>query len=221
MNKTKSIFLLAFFAVGILFTSCKKDEVVNESSSVALRLAKDQVFLDVVNASVNLYNNTSKELLDNKEKQNELLAIATKIQDKTATEADYKSAEAILGVKYEDFILNLKNFGTSIYALNQKYPNISKMKNDEMSKLFADAIAANPELSSSLGQSALVNGRIVACPLRDICKLAVTLAALFGGEPLCVAINVSTIPVIGGLLCQLILNIGTNILNGICMALPC
>jgi len=109
----------------------------------------------------------------------------------------------------------------SLNDLNKAFPELSEMKQAELQATLTKAIELNPELRNSLGKSIVVNGRTEACPLRDICNLAVTLTKLFAGDAICVAINVTTIPVIGGLLCTLVLNIGAGLLTTICNALPC
>lgn len=213
--------MLALLSI-VFLSSCNKDvaEEVKQESSLSARLAKDKTFSDVVNSAVALYNSTSADLLANEVKINELKAIATKINDKTATAEDRARAEALLGVSFDEYTAKLRDYGVALSALDKKFPELKNLNNDAQASVFADAVKLNSELNS-LMQPQMVNGRVVACPLRDICKLAVSLAALFGGEALCTAIDVSTIPIIGGFLCRLIITLGTNILNGICMALPC
>ncbi len=220
----KKIFLLPMLAMlSIVFLpSCNKDvaEEVKQETSLSARLAGDKVYAEVVSSAVSLYNSTSADLLDNEAKINELKGIASKVNDKTATADDKARAEALLGVSFEEYTANLRDYGIALSALDKKYPELKNLNNDAQAAVFADAMKQNTELSA-LMQPQMVNGRVVACPLQDICKLAVSLTALFGGEALCTAIDVSTIPIIGGLLCRLIITLGTNILNGICMALPC
>lgn len=221
MKKLLLLPMLAMLSI-VFFPSCNKDvaEEVKQETSLSARLANDKSFSDVVNSAVALYKSTSTDLLDNEVKINELKAIAVKINNKTATAEDKVRAEALLGVSFDEYVIKLKDYGVALASLDKKFPELKNMSNDTQSSLFADAMKQNTELNA-LMQPQMVNGRVVACPLRDICKLAVSLAAMFGGEALCTAIDVSTIPIIGGLLCRLIITLGTNILNGICMALPC
>ena len=97
------------------------------------------------------------------------------------------------------------------------------MNQEEMSATFGKAIKANPEISNLVANPVLVDQtmRFAACPLQDICKLAVALVKIFAGDTVCAAIGVATIPIIGGLICQLILTLGVAVLNGICGVLPC
>ncbi|QQR96804.1 MAG: hypothetical protein IPK18_07705 [Sphingobacteriales bacterium] len=152
---------------------------------------------------------------------NELETLATKINNKTATAADYDKVEQIVGVPYDEFIVKVRDFALALNDLNKAYPELSKMKQADVQATLTKAIELNPELKNSLGNSLVINGRTEACPLRDICNLAVTLTKLFAGDAICLAINVTTVPVVGGLLCSLVLNIGAGLLTAICNALPC
>ena len=204
----------------IVFVSCSKtDKIVNES--LEQRISKDATLRKAVDNAVNLYSGVSRAYINNPTLNNELEVLATKINNKTATSTDYDRIEQIVGVPYDDFITKIKDFALALNDLNIKYPELSKMKQAELQATLTKAIDLNPELKNSLGKSIVINGRTEACPLRDICNLAVTLTRLFAGEAICLAINVTTIPVVGGLLCSLVLSIGAGLLTAICNALPC
>ena len=222
MKKTFLSLISALLVASTLFVSCKKTEdAITNNAPIEQRLSKDVVLTNAIAAAKDLYLKTSGGTLNDPKSISTLQAIVAKVNNKTATAADYATAEAILGMPYDAFIKEMQNFGVALNEVNKKYPELAKMNNTELQATFAKAIELNPELKNSLGNTALVNGRSVACPLRDICNLAVTLTKLFAGDAICAAISVSTIPVVGGLLCTLILNIGVGLLTGICNALPC
>ena len=222
MKKTFLTLFAIVLVTSLSFISCKKTaDIASSSLSLEQKLAKDVVLSNAIEAAKDLYLKTSGGTLNDAKSITALKSIVEKINNKTATTADYSKAEAILGMSYDGFIKELQSFGIALAKVNEKYPELAKMKQTELQATFAKAIQLNPTLKSSLGIDAVVNGKVAACPLRDICNLAVTLTKLFAGDAICVAINVTTIPVIGGLLCQLVLNLGAGLLSGICNALPC
>lgn len=213
---------ISILLVAVLLTlSCSKTEVV-QTDTLEERIAKDASLKKSIDAATELYSNLYRTYINNSDQYNaELQGIIERINNKTATDADYARVEAITGTSYDEFVGGIKKFATSLAELNNQYPELSKMKASDLQTTFENAIKLNPELQGSLGVSAVVNGRVEACPLRDICNLAVALTKLFAGDPICAAIGVTTIPVVGGLLCSIVLNIGSAILVGICNALPC
>lgn len=222
MKKQIILFSSALLIAVTFFVACQKATPdVAKTHSLSERIGHDVAFAKTIESATNLYTSTSGGSLNNSASIAELQIIIAKVNNKTATSGDYARAESILGLPYDEFIKKLQDFGISLNDLSKKFPELSKMNKTDMQNTFTEAIKLNPELQNSLGNSVAINGRITACPLRDICNLAVQLTNIFGGSAICAAINVTTIPVIGGLLCTLILNIGVSILTGICNALPC
>ncbi len=222
MKKTFLSVIAIVLVACLSFVSCQKTtELTGSPASLEQKLAKDQVLTDAINAAKDLYLKTSGGTLNDANSLTELQAIIAKVNNKTATSADLTKAATILGMPYESFIKEIQEFGVALGKVNEKYPELSKMNSSDLQATFTKAIELNPELKNSLGADAIVNGKVMACPLRDICNLAVTLTKMFAGDAICAAINVTTIPVVGGLLCSLVLNLGAGLLTGICNALPC
>ncbi|MCB9033877.1 MAG: hypothetical protein H6553_08575 [Chitinophagales bacterium] len=222
----KRILAIVFMTLSIvaLNTSCKKVEAIaptETQTQLSSQLANDDALVEAIVAAKDLYVNMNQELLNNDVAIARLKNIIDKMNAGTASTAEIQEATDLLGMSYDDFIARLKVFGTSLAGLANKYPELSKMDQTQLQDVFATAIKENPSLQQELGTPALINGRVQACPLRDICNLAVTLTNLFAGQTICAAIGVTTIPVVGGLLCQIILQLGVAILTGICNALPC
>lgn len=216
----QKLFMMLMIASTYFFVSCQKQTaLVNESLDV--RLSKDVLFKNVLDAAADMGTSLNVESLSNDNNLSELRAIAARINSNTATPQDYERVEAISGVTYNEFIGTLQRFGLALNELNKKYPELSNMNQNDISATVTSAIQANPELQNFVNNPGGVVQRVVGCPLRDLCNLAVTLTRLFAGDAICTAISVTTIPIIGGLLCTLILNIGVGILTGICNALPC
>lgn len=222
----KRILFLAFsiFAMSaVVLVSCNKDSISAVDQSLEARLSKDAKFENTILAATDLGLSLNIEALSKDANIQTLKMIALRIENKTATPADYEQVQAITGLPYEAFIEKLSAFGKTLYELNQAYPELAKMKQEDMSAAFGKAIKANPEINNLIVTPVLVNEtmRVAACPLQDICKLAVALTKIFAGDTICAAIGVATIPIVGGLLCQLVLTLGVAILNGICGVLPC
>lgn len=204
----------------MLFFSCSKTDVTS-SETLEEKISNNASLRKAIDKAVDLYTGVSRTYINNPNLNNELETLATKINNKTATAADYDKVEQIVGVPYDEFIVKVRDFALALNDLNKAYPELSKMKQADVQATLTKAIELNPELKNSLGNSLVINGRTEACPLRDICNLAVTLTKLFAGDAICLAINVTTVPVVGGLLCSLVLNIGAGLLTAICNALPC
>lgn len=215
-----SLILLGFSAFFI--GSCSKSNPAAVTPpSLESRLANDQAFKNTLTAAADLGMNLNITSLNNDANIAELQQIAARINNKMASTQDYARIQEITGVSYNDFVAKLQTFGNSLNELSKKYPELSKMKQNDLSATFTKAIQLNPSLQSFVNNPTGKALRTAACPLRDICNLAVVLTKIFAGDTICTAISVSTIPVVGGLLCQLILTLGAGILTGICNALPC
>jgi hypothetical protein len=222
MKKRILFLLFSVMAVSsVVMVACKKDNLVGVDQSLQNRLSKDVLFENTILAATDMGMNLDVEALSKDANIEILKSIAARINNKTAIAADYEQIKAITGVSYDEFIGKLQTFGMALYELNKAYPELGKMKQDDMSALFGKAIQSNPEINSLVVNPIGSTLRVGACPLQDICKLAVVLAKIFGGDALCLLIGTATIPIIGGLLCQLILSVGVAILNGICGVLPC
>lgn len=214
------LFIIAFTT--FTFVSCNK-EVAKVKSNEALdtKLSKDALFKNTLDAAAQLGMTLNVDALSDNKNIAELETLAAKINNKTASTADYARVQVIVGVSYDELIASLQKFGLTLNELNKKYPELAKMDQTEMASTFTKAIQSNSDLQNFVNNPTNQVLRVAACPLRDICNLAVVLTKLFAGDTICTAINVTTIPVVGGLLCQLVLNLGVGILTGICNALPC
>ncbi len=213
--------LMLIIVSAISFVSCQKETKVTKDT-LESRLANDDVFKNVLTAAAEMGTQLNADALSNENNITTLQDIVGRINNQTATAADYANVKTITGVTYDEFIKTLQNFGLTLNELNKKYPELGKMNQADLSAIVTKSIQSNPDLQEFVSNP---NGtellRINGCPLRDLCNLAVTLTRLFAGETICAAINVTTIPVVGGILCQLVLNLGVGILTGICNALPC
>lgn len=206
-------------ALVMMAGACEK--AVKIQPSLEERISNDANLRKAIDNATDLYSSLSRTYVDNPQLNTELEALATKINNKTATSKDYDRVQEIVGLSYDNFVGKIRNFALALNDLNESYPELSKMNQADLQKTLTSAIELNPELRNSLGKSLVINGKTEACPLRDICNLAVGLTKLFAGDAICAAINVTTIPVVGGLLCSLVLNLGAGLLTAICNALPC
>lgn len=217
------ILAIGLFSFSTLFTvSCQKEDVKAVETSLETKLANDQRFENTILAATALGTSLDITSLSSEENIQELTAIAERINSKTATAADYQRVKDISGVTFEEMINKLGNFNLALAELNKAYPELASMKQDDLSSLFTATIKSDSKLSNLIANPAQHSEfmKVAACPLQDICKLAVTLTNLFAGNAICAAIGIS-IPVIGDLVCKLVLTLGVGILNGICGALPC
>jgi hypothetical protein len=221
MKKITSKLLLLFICMGSLLIGACQKESVSAEQTIESKLSKDPLFKTTLQAAADLGMNLNIESLSNENNIQELQSIAQRITVKMATADDYARVQEIAGVSYNDLVSKLQNFAVSLNDLNKKYPELGKMKQDKLSAAFTKAITQNPDLQSFVNNPTGKALKAAGCPLRDICNLAVVLVKIFAGDTICTAISVSTIPVIGGILCQLVLTLGVGILTGICNALPC
>ena len=220
----KSILLLAIslFSFSTLMTvSCKKETEKVVEQSLEEKLSVDARFKTAIEAATSMATSFNVESLSNPQNIEALKNIATKINNKTATAADYDKVQQIAGVSYNDLIGSLARYNTALSELNNAYPELASMSQDQVAAIVTKSIKANNQLNKMVASPAVIGEFAkAACPLQDVCKLAVTLTNLFAGNAICAAIGIS-IPVIGDIVCKLILTLGVGILNGICGALPC
>ncbi|MEZ5004477.1 MAG: hypothetical protein R2730_15700 [Chitinophagales bacterium] len=212
MKKLSTYLLLLMMAVASLsMTSCSKEELAQKSMPEVL--SEDIVFENAVKASLEL------TLLA---KENNWQANAEQIKnllDKIAAGDAASETELtnLLGMTKEAYYSQLESFGEAIVNLNNKYPELNQMSATEKQSVYATAIAGNEALQQYVTE---MQEQFRGCLVQDICTGIVTLAALIGGPFLCDAIA-GAVPIIGPLLCNLVLDIAQDLLNGICMALPC
>lgn len=114
----------------------------------------------------------------------------------------------------------LQKIATSAAKLYEKFPQLGDMTPEATQALFARVISSNENLMDIV--AGLNTGALKACPLKDICKLGVTIGNLFLRPVVCDAIvGAITIPIIGPAICTVVMTLITGILNGICDAVPC
>ena len=222
MKKHFYLLAAAVLSFSTIFTvSCSKDADVVEVQSLEDRLSADARFATTIESASQLATSLNVESLSAPENIEEMKALAQKINNKTATPADYERVKEISGASFEDMMNNLGKFTLALSDLSKAYPELENMSPDEMSAVFGKAIQNNSKLNELLANPVNAGEFMKAgCPLQDICKLAVTLTNLFAGNAICAALGIS-IPVIGDIVCRLVLTLGVAILNGICGVLPC
>lgn len=222
MKRNLLVLAIAVFGLSsVLTVSCKKEAAVVAEQTLEDKLSADARFIATIEAAAEMGTSLNVESLSNTQNIEELKVIAAKINNKTANSAEYDRVKEIAGVSFEEMIGSLGKFNMALSELNKAYPELASMPSDELSAIVTKAIKDNSELTNFLSNP--INGgefMKAGCPLQDICKLAVTLTNLFAGNAICAALGIS-IPVIGDIVCRLVLTLGVAILNGICGALPC
>lgn len=211
----KKLLFSAFMLVTSVafFSSCQKEAQPVVKQSLESKLSTDENFKKMLTATASLSSSLTEAITaDDAAKIAEILNKKDK-----ATEAELAFVTERLGNTPQLFLKNLTDFATSFNELEKTYA-LSKLSKTELTNLVNGAFAANPELKNEL-VALNANGKAGSVGA-GICRLAVSLASLFGGGALCTAINVSTIPVIGGVLCSALLGVATNILNAACDLIP-
>jgi hypothetical protein len=223
-NMKRNIFLLAvaIFSFSTIFSvSCKKETEAIAEQSLEDRLSVDARFVTTIETATELATSLNIESLSTAQNIEEMKYIAEKINNKTATPADFARVQEIAGLSFEDMMSHLGKFNLALSDLNKAYPELANMPTDELAAVVTKAIQNNSELNNLVAHPIQTGEYFKAgCPLQDICKLAVTLTNLFAGNAICAALGIS-IPIIGDIVCRLVLTLGVAILNGICGALPC
>src|SRR6186997_158839 len=99
MKKRILILMLGIFSItAVLLVACNKDSITPAGPSLEDRLAKDPVFKNTILAATDIGMSFDVQSLSSAQNIEELKAIVAKINDKTATAADYDRVETITGV---------------------------------------------------------------------------------------------------------------------------
>ncbi len=209
MKKVLMYCLVLSISTTLLFTSCSKQDVVLEAQT---EISHDEQFLDAVKSSLDIVIVAQdNNWLGNAEQISELLS-------KTGNDASAQTElESLLGMSQEAYLEQMKSFAFSINNLFESRPEMKDMTSAERQAFFADAIAQNEELAAYVSE---LQAGLRGCLLQDICNLVVTLAELIGGPFLCDYLA-NAVPVVGPILCTIILDIASDLLTGICNVLPC
>lgn len=126
-----------------------------------------------------------------------------------ANDASQEAQDAVVG-----------EIGISLVKMYERYPELGQLSQEEANALFSRVISNNEVLMDLV--AGLDGAAFKACPLKDLCGLAVTIGNLFLRPVVCDAIvGAITIPIVGPALCNIAMLLITGLLNGICDALPC
>lgn len=214
----KKFFYSAFLLVAsaAFVTSCQKDVQPVVQQSLESKLAQDASFAKLMESTVTLATTFSGEGLENGSDAVKVLEIINKGKDATAAEQEFVAVR--LGESADRFVGDFGAFLNSVAELEKKY-ELSKLSAKEIETAISGALKLNPELQQRMSAIAAVNGKAGSVGA-GVCRLVVSLAGLFGGGALCTAIGVTTIPVIGGVLCTVVTTLATNILNAACDLIP-
>jgi hypothetical protein len=207
--------LLSLLAGLFVITGCSRQQIAPTPSLVEM-LSEDGRMEAALRTTLNVYGAGMTNNWAGNRDQIDLLSVKAHIG--SITTAELNTLEGVLGMTFEEYKTLIGDFGKSWDNLLSAYPEIQKMNNAERQALFSNVVKSNPELQVHI---AGIAERVGACPLRDICNLVVTLAKLIGGPILCDVIVGATIPIIGNILCTIALTIASDLLTGICNALPC
>jgi hypothetical protein len=194
------------------FTSCSESA---EQVAINDMLLTDQAFTDAVLSTVDLFMTAQ----DNDwQSESQVIAALMRKAGSDGLSADEEAQlEDLLGMTREAYIQYLSDYGNTMNALLEKYPVLQDMNAAERQELFTDVISRHDELAAYMAE---IQSALRACPLQDICNLVVDLAVIIGGPFLC-DIIAGAIPIIGPLLCNIVLDLASDILTGLCDALPC
>lgn len=211
MKKLSTYFLLLMMVGFLSITSCTKEELAQKSITEVL--SEDLVFENAIKESLDL-----TLVAKANDWQNNAVAIKNLLDRSSNGDASADiELTNLLGMTKEAYFSQLESFGDAIVKLNNKYPELNNMSATEKQVLIADAISQNENIQLYVAE---LQEQFRGCLVQDICTGIVSLAALIGGPILCDAIA-GGIPIVGPLLCNLVLGIAQDLLNGVCMALPC
>lgn len=151
------------------------------------------------------------------------------LESKIANDADLKDAinglVSLAELRANDASQEAQNavvvgIGVSLVKMYERHPELGQLSQEEANALFSRVISNNHELMDLV--AGLDGAAFKACPLKDLCGLAVTIGNLFLRPVVCDAIvGAITIPIIGPLVCNVAMLLITGLLNGVCDALPC
>lgn len=205
-----SVFL--FVASATVMTSCQKEVAPIVEQSLSAKLSKDANFQKMMETTVSM----SKTFTGNAISQEDGALVLDIIKKgNKASKSEIAFVKSTLGSTPEAFGNQLSTFLGSIAELEKSY-KLSELNQAELNTAISGALELNPALKQQLTSAngkAAVNGA-------GICRLVVLLASTFGGTALCGVIGVTTIPVIGGVLCTVLVGLATNILNAACDLIP-
>jgi len=93
---------IAIILAVVLFTgTCSK--VGNLQPTLEERISTDASLQKAIDNATDLYTSLSKAYVENDDESNELELLVAKINNKTATSADYDRVQQIVGLSYDDF----------------------------------------------------------------------------------------------------------------------
>lgn len=190
MKKVFYSVFMLFFAVAVT-TSCQKEIQPIVKQSLESKLSGDEDFAKMMTSA--------GELLVN-------------LDLNGVTEESFASS---LKANQGGITTNLEAFGQALVDLEDRY-ELSKLSASELQATIKSAYEMNPMLQQSLDAIGAKAGSDGA----KICRGVVSLAGLLGGGTLCTVIGVSTIPVVGGVLCTVVTTLATGILNALCDLIP-
>lgn len=209
MKKFILRFVFVLCASTMVLSSCGVDETpvkVSQTPSEQIIVSEVKNVVDIaILADQSGWMANAKQI-------NELLA-ASENGNATAT----AELEGVLGVTKGAYIETMTRFAVSINAIYEAEPQLANMNNAQRQDYFNKLIANNAEISGYLTQ---INEDLRACFLQDLCNGIVSIAALVGGPVLCDIIS-GAVPIIGGALCGIVIDLAKNLLTGICNGLPC
>jgi len=216
----KKLFFSTFLVLttAMFFVGCKKETQPIVEKTLESRLAEDEAFRALLVNATELATSVS----GTEDLSAEDVALIQSILAKgdKASAQEIAAAQELLGISAADFSKGLNNFFSSLATLNEKYPELAKMDQNQLQVTINKAFELNPTLKADISAVAVANGK-AACVGPNICKLAILLAKTFGGTALCGVIGVSTIPVVGGVLCTVIVTLAGNVLTALCDLIPC
>lgn len=212
MKKIKPIVLFLMLAGVLSFTSCSKVEELPQKVTSEI-LTNDVVFENAIKSSLDVVvvaqqNNWQAN-------SDEIARLLTLANNGDAT-ADAQLT-SLLGMNRTAYISFMEDFAVSINNLNEKYPSLVDMSSAEKTALYSAAITGNENIQIYVAQ---LQESFRGCFVQDLCTGIVNIAALIGGPVLCDVIA-NAVPIVGSLLCNLVLDIAKDLLYGVCNALPC
>lgn len=172
------------------------------SSTVMFTSCSDSNPREIEEASLETKLSNDNDL---KEALNQLVTLA-ELKANSASETEVNAAAGDIAI--------------SLVKVYERNPELGNMNETEVAAVFSKVIANNESLMDIV--TGLDGAAFKKCPLKDVCKLAVTIGNLFLKPVLCDAIvGAVTIPVVGPALCNIAMILVTGLLNGVCDIVPC